>query len=557
MTEISIDIGSVLPYLEEKLLGLFKQDSESRVATDILRRHARLAIRDSSTVQIVGMDRPVAITDIYQPTRLRKPWRTEEITFDDLVQARSSAVILGRPGAGKTVLLHYIFASLSRSPGNVPVLFTLRRSETTEDLVAFVAAVAKKKLKVAAKRQLILLVDGYDEVSSDKRKLISEALREYQSLKLGPFYLTCRSYYPVDDTGANHYEIAPFTRFDAERFLVAFGKAYGAEFQAKPLLEELSQRGFDDFILHPLMLALVGILKAGAMPALPRTAIGILRRAVDTLTFRWDESKGVARETKLSIDGEDRVRCMMRIAFVMKKYSESDTVVQHVTRDYLKLLQRPELPADRLLAEIAQWYGMLIPVADESWTFAHRTVHDFLAARYWVESGTYAPSRVNTWNARAAYAACLIPDATGSIIKSLEAGDDIGAFIECLYNNARFDVMDVSEAIVKHLIRHRGFSLTEIGEVVRVETRKDFYPLASNELLISLIDTGLSRPSSPSHAVVIWLSLGELARRGTQIPTDLSERIVKEYGRTRVLRIRRGDLVFKASVEDLVQFRGA
>jgi hypothetical protein len=33
---------------------------------------------------------------------------------------------------------------------------------------------------------------------------------------------------------------------------------------------------------------------------------------------------------------------------------------------------------------------MLVPVTG-SWTFAHRVVHDYLAARYWVE--TFSPSR--------------------------------------------------------------------------------------------------------------------------------------------------------------------
>ena len=381
--------------------------------------------------------------------------------------------MFGRPGAGKTVLLHYIFGQLTQTKGRVPALFTLRRSGVTDELLKFVEYVVKRKLTVRSGAAFVLLVDGYDEVTATERRAVSEALREYQSLQLGPFFMTCRSYYPIDDPGADYFEIAPFTPQDAREFLVAFAKAYGASVDAEQLLSELSDRGFEDFAAHPLMLALICILRAGPLRALPRTSIGLLRRAVDTLTFRWDESKGIARDSKIPLDGDDRVRCMMSVAFVMKRYFESDIIVQRVTADYLRLQQRNDIPSERLLDEIAQWYGMLIPVADEQWTFAHRTIHDYLAARHWVESGTFASSRVTTWNARAAYAACLLPDATGSIVRALAASADIAAFVECLYNNARFNVEDVSAAILDHLVKYGGYWCINDGTSIAVEMKND------------------------------------------------------------------------------------
>jgi hypothetical protein len=59
------------------------------------------------------------------------------------------------------------------------------------------------------------------------------------------------------------------------------------------------------------MLALVCILKAGPMPSLPKNTVGLLRRAIDTLTFRWDESKGISREASVQLDGDERVRLLM------------------------------------------------------------------------------------------------------------------------------------------------------------------------------------------------------------------------------------------------------
>jgi hypothetical protein len=58
--------------------------------------------------------------------------------------------------------------------------------------------------------------------------------------------------------------------------------------------------------------------------------------------------------------------------------------------------------------------GVLVPAEYQRWQFVHRTIHDYLAARYWVESGEFSISPVRDWNTRASYAACLLPDASCS-----------------------------------------------------------------------------------------------------------------------------------------------
>ena len=61
---ISFDVGSALPYLEDKIRALFGRDHQSIDAAELLARQARLAVRDAATIQIVGMDKPVGINDI-------------------------------------------------------------------------------------------------------------------------------------------------------------------------------------------------------------------------------------------------------------------------------------------------------------------------------------------------------------------------------------------------------------------------------------------------------------------------------------------------------------
>lgn len=534
MQEVTIDVGGALPYLVDQFLGLIGKDATSRDTQELAERLLRVAAEQAATVQIIGMDRPVSILDIYQPTRLLQRYRgrSEEISFVDVLETNRDAVIFGGPGRGKTVLLNYLFATLMRSPQLLPFLITLRWPGSTDDLVKLVDVLRRRKLKQVSKKSVLLLVDGFDEIKPDQRAKVAHALMDYASLNVGSFIVTCRTFYSVDPIKAHHFELAPFAVEDSFKFVQAFARAYEADLAPVSLLAELSDRGFSDFMQHPLMLAMVCILTSVPAPPLPQTPIRLIRAAIDTLTLRWDNSKAISRHSRLGIDGEDRVRCMMRIAYSMTDYIIDGASVEKVARDHLRLLQRRDVGEREFLQEIAQWYGILIPVADDNWTFVHRTIHDFLAARYWVETGRFNPSAIQKWGTRAAYAACLLPDATASMVYALTNDEDISAFIECLHNRAAFEPGDVADGIVQHFTKFdRVFRWRRKGRTIAVETSQDFFGLATTDLLESML-TVASSTRSPATDLIAAYCLIELRSRGGQLQRLMSRRIRERYRST-------------------------
>jgi hypothetical protein len=83
----------------------------------------------------------------------------------------------------------------------------------------------------------LLLVDGYDEISTDQQKLVSEALLKYQAAHIGKFYLTCREYYSVSQLSAPEVRLDEFTRDDQINFVNVFLKlACPTNLQAIPRL---------------------------------------------------------------------------------------------------------------------------------------------------------------------------------------------------------------------------------------------------------------------------------------------------------------------------------
>src|ERR1035437_7893391 len=491
---ITIGLGDSLPYIVDSVMGLFGRDATSRGWKMRLSELVKLSAQQASMVQCVGMPQPIPITDIYQRTNVRVPPLGRPQPFESLIDPSREAVIFAGPGCGKTTLLHWMYVHLAQGKDYVPLLITLRWPGAVENLKALVEELERGRyLGNSKKTPVVLLVDGYDEIKERDRQVVSQALMLFSSLAIGSFYLTCRSHYNVYDLKCPHLELAPFTRIDAEKFIRAYSKAYGSELDSKALLKELEDHHLGEFSTHPLMLTLVCILKNGPSQDIPRRAIGLLRRAIDTLTFRWDEAKRVHRTSSIPMDGEERVRCLMRIAFDMDSPQETWEVVQRAALAHLSLIQMKHVNVRILLEEMARFYGLLVPVEEGYWQFTHRTVHDYLSARYWVESGTFDPEAVREWDVHSAYAACLTADATEAMVSMLRVDRDVPAFVECLYNNAPFDPEVIAKAIVERVRTAAGLQsqpqTAERDDVLRVSVKDDVFSVCSDEFLRIIVKT--------------------------------------------------------------------
>lgn len=218
----------------------------------------------------------------------------------------------------------------------------------------------------------------------------------------------------------------------------------------------------------------------------------------------------------------------MRIAYQMNGLIASHEQVEAYARYFLKLLQlKINVDPRRLLQEIAQWYGVLVPADGDKWQFAHRSIHDYLAARFSIEKGYFDPAKVRVWNSRAAYAVCLSHDATNGMKLALEKVRDIHAFTECLYNKVPFDPEEVARAVLRHFHEYRPFLYQPSGHWITIDTDQDFSPFASDRLLMELVAVSLhsyprgSDSSQPfagaAHNVVLALAFSQFKQRGALI----------------------------------------
>ena len=276
---VSIDIGSLASYLEERTRRLFGKDPETLDWLSRLRRRSKTALEQAAWVQCVGMERPIRIGEIYQPIQLegkegyRSGVRGRTDIFLVLAQQRDGIIFAG-PGRGKTTLLNWLLLQLLTRKDHTALLFLLRTENAVQELGEFVERLAAgARAGIPRQDHIILLVDGYDEIDENQRKSVSEALILFRSLSLGSFYLTCRSFYDVYDLKVDHYRLATFTDEDSFRFVTAFARCYECKIDARRLLDSLRKRGLNDFATHPLMLTLICMLKTSTLPDLPQNSL--------------------------------------------------------------------------------------------------------------------------------------------------------------------------------------------------------------------------------------------------------------------------------------------
>ena len=137
------------------------------------------------------MHGPLPLQDIFQPTKLlwKVPYITlagangrrtsfdlpqNPVTPEDFFHIPTSAAIFAGPGWGKTTFLHYLLVSNAKSKQYIPILITLRRPGATDDLTKLTVVLSSLK-KLRRGLQILLLVDGYDEVPTLVRKQVSES----------------------------------------------------------------------------------------------------------------------------------------------------------------------------------------------------------------------------------------------------------------------------------------------------------------------------------------------------------------------------------------------
>ena len=571
VVNLSVDLDKLLSDTWQKALAVLGKDEGSQQLKGWIEDHTKYSFLLCRDIQCVGMHEPVLITDLYQPTRLirerpetfksptwsrtagvrqrNREWEAqipEEVPARELLDPTRDLIITAGPGWGKTTLLHWLFLHFLLRSGDkvLPFLITLRQTEAIQDLETIVGK-AKTVEKRGDGRKVMLLVDGYDEIPTEAQKHVSGLLVKFTAENSGLYYLTCRDYYDIYEIKARRLRIAEFSDDDQIRFICAFLRASGSSLDGRQIVRELQDRGIGDLIRHPLLLTLAAITASSPSNFRVRNVISLIESALNTLSLRWDQAKGLTRESTTPLDGTARTKLLKRLAYTLELEPVAEHRAVNIVAKQLERMRWENVEPLSVLLEMARFYGIFVPVGDR-WGFVHKSLQDFLAAKQWVETGGFASNLQAgsvKFDSRTAFAGCLVEDATPVMEMALGHRDGLPVFVEMLTNDPTFRHEPIALAMIRYCEKHIGeHYYRRADDKIECALQEEFITVASSKFLEYIVQA-CTRVQARITDTIAAYAIFELKRRQAAITRQVYDSCVKAYGENLTFDVRNRGIV--------------
>jgi predicted NACHT family NTPase len=244
--------------------------------------------------------------------------KTDFSRLEEILDENKYITIIGSAGSGKTTLIKYIFLQSINQRARIPILIELRNlneyNGSIEKLISDKILASKVKSNSAIlKRTLrsgkfLFLLDGYDEIFSDKKQEINRQLEQFiDSYAENRFILTTRPGSGVESFSRfKNFKVLPLDEADVIGFI---NKIVEDDERKKRIITIVNSRensNYLEFLKNPLLLSMF-ILAFESHPEIPGKKNAFYKNVFDTLYSKHDgiTKNSFPREKKTKLKRED------------------------------------------------------------------------------------------------------------------------------------------------------------------------------------------------------------------------------------------------------------
>ncbi|KAB8318009.1 NACHT domain-containing NTPase [Tolypothrix campylonemoides VB511288] len=409
------------------------QEVREKIKPSILERYGRMRVLD--------MTQPIKVNDIYTNVNiLEKIPGRRWLGIDELLQERKSEdferfgllrttekrvsgqeavkrysklMVLGKPGAGKTMFLKYLaiqcieghFQGDVMARLRVPIFITLKDfAEAPEqaDILQYIAEqlsvfgvtdATVKAQQLLRQGKALVLLDGLDEVpEKDTIRVLKQIRKLSDQFYINQFVITCR-------IAAKEYIFEHFTEvevadFDSEQIAIFAENWFSLSdpVKAKRFIEKLQQnKPIQELATHPLFLTLL-CLVFGEIANFPANRSELYKEGLDLLLKKWDVQRGIERDQvykQFSLQRkQDLLEQIAWTTFLAGEYFFKQKAVEQHIANYIRNLPdanlNPEalqIDSEAILKSIETQHGLLVERARGIYSFSHITFHEYFTAK--------------------------------------------------------------------------------------------------------------------------------------------------------------------------------
>ena len=339
------------------------------------------------------IDKEVSLKSFYYPSKIIIEEEATTISSIKKIPQETNTVIQGIVGQGKSIFLRYLSYQETNSGQRIPLFFELRRIEGSETLEENI----KKLLAnlnfeaiddiydfLLNSGKLVLLLDGFDEIPSDKVSRIifelEDLSQKYENLKI---IITSRPDSGIEQSAYFRvYRLAPLQPKDIPGFLSKIIDNKEKRAALNKAIED-STSNIKGLLTTPLMLTLL-VLVYKSENKIPEQLSEFYENLFSLLLSRHDKSKpGYVRERATKLNERKLQQLFEAFCFVTRR-KELTTIGHseiHSTVEEAIHLTGMECDSSSFLKDITKVSNLILEEG-YSYHFIHKSIQEFYAANY-------------------------------------------------------------------------------------------------------------------------------------------------------------------------------
>ncbi|MFG3055187.1 NACHT domain-containing protein [Kitasatospora sp. NPDC048239] len=405
LTEFGKTVGAKIPAASARMVSRVRPMGGRK-----LRRYRRLVL-DKYSKHRLGFSegsegQPINIREVYVPLRGSSAGRQGDAY--ELISLQRRSVLLGEPGAGKSLLLKNAMVHWAQEENDeqIPVMVDLHRcnqetDKSFEQLIVgdFETARVRHAGDLVDQRllkgRIRVFFDGLDEVGDAEQGRVVRTLQDF-SAKYSDcqIIVTCRNAAYRDQLDESFDQVVRLAEFD-DASVIRFLRKWpdiGAPVDAARIFKSLqSDPELMGLARSPLMLTMIAYLQSGDRPdnvgPLPNSRAAFYETAVFHLL---DRDRRLGREAPGQYTAQRKFMVLQVTARTWMETAARDGDWQAIPREELEDVIRGLLPgfdltpehARPLLDKIVRRSELIKPLdqAGRFYTFSHLTLMDYFAA---------------------------------------------------------------------------------------------------------------------------------------------------------------------------------
>jgi len=254
-------------------------------------------------------DSSIDLHEFYIPTRVKNV----NIQINKIIDIDEKNIVLeGTVGQGKSIFMRYLTYQEARLGKRIPIFLELRKLETNQSLEDAVSSTIAEWIPIFSKKNfhvlaesgnLVLFLDGFDEVSRDKIKgFLNEIERWHRYYPKMQMIISSR---PGDDIqNINAFKVSQLDPYKYPEQKALIDKLV-QEADVRNILKESIEESNSEIkglLTTPLMVTLY-VMIYRASSELPKTQSEFYKNIFSILSTRHDKTKpGYKREFNSSLD---------------------------------------------------------------------------------------------------------------------------------------------------------------------------------------------------------------------------------------------------------------